>query len=277
MNSYQKALWYVEMHLRKDLSLDAIAGACEISPFHLTRAFSAATGIPLMRYVRARRLTEAAKLLAKGSPDILSLALDTGYNSHEAFTRAFRDQFNLTPEQIRARGHLNNINLMEALIMPSTPVPELAAPRFEVHAPTTFAGLTDHFPCNSPQGIPALWQKLVPYLDHIPGRVDHAAYGVVFNVDAEDNFDYMAGIEVKNPGSLPQGFQTLQVPQQKYAIFAHKGHIAAIRAAIAYIWNDWLPASGHKAAKAPMLERYPPEFDPATGLGGFELWLPVQE
>ena len=66
-------------------------------------------------------------------------------------------------------------------------------------------------------------------------------------------------------------------PQQKYAIFAHKGHIAAIRAAIAYIWNDWLPQSGHRSAKAPMLERYPPEFDPATGLGGFELWLPLQE
>jgi AraC family transcriptional regulator len=46
-----------------------------------------------MRYVRGRRLTEAAKVLSDGAPDILTVALDAGYGSHEAFTRAFRDQF----------------------------------------------------------------------------------------------------------------------------------------------------------------------------------------
>ena len=64
-----------------------------------------------MRYVRGRRLTEAAKALSNGAPDILSVALDAGYGSHEAFTRAFRDEFGVTPETIRAQGHLKKINL----------------------------------------------------------------------------------------------------------------------------------------------------------------------
>ena len=59
-----------------------------------------------------RRLSEAARVLANGSPDILTVALDFGYGSHEAFTRAFRDQFGMTPESVRAQGHLDNVNLV---------------------------------------------------------------------------------------------------------------------------------------------------------------------
>ena len=56
-----------------------------------------------MRYARARRLTEAARVLAKGAPDILNVALEADYGSHEAFTRAFRDHFGMTPEAVRTR------------------------------------------------------------------------------------------------------------------------------------------------------------------------------
>lgn len=58
-----------------------------------------------MQYVRERRLTEAARTSANGAPDILNVALNAGCNSHEAFTRAFRDHFGITPEALRARSH----------------------------------------------------------------------------------------------------------------------------------------------------------------------------
>ena len=48
-----------------------------------------------MAYVRARRLSDAARALIAGAPDILRLALDSGYASHEAFSRAFKSQFGL--------------------------------------------------------------------------------------------------------------------------------------------------------------------------------------
>ncbi|MGE5157753.1 MAG: helix-turn-helix domain-containing protein [Gemmatimonas sp.] len=69
----------------------------------MVRAFAAATGFSVMRYVRARRLSEAARALARGAPDILSLALEADYGSHEAFTRAFRDHFGMTPEAVPPR------------------------------------------------------------------------------------------------------------------------------------------------------------------------------
>src|ERR1700719_227629 len=120
MNPAQKALWFIESHLAEGLTLDEIAGVAGVSRFHMVRAFAAATGFSVMRYVRARRLSEAARALAGGAPDILTLALDADYGSHEAFTRAFRDQFGVTPETIRAQGHLKKIDLVEPIKMDET-------------------------------------------------------------------------------------------------------------------------------------------------------------
>ena len=61
MNPAQKALWYIESHLATALTLDEISGVAGVSRFHMVRAFAAATGFSVMRYVRARRLTEAAR------------------------------------------------------------------------------------------------------------------------------------------------------------------------------------------------------------------------
>jgi AraC family transcriptional regulator len=97
MNPVEKALWFVETHFASDIALEDIAKIAGVSRHHMVRAFGAATGRSVMRYVRGRRLSEAARLLANGVPDILTIALEAGYGSHEAFTRAFRDQFGLTP------------------------------------------------------------------------------------------------------------------------------------------------------------------------------------
>src|SRR5437763_14049340 len=97
MNPAQKALWFIESHLAGELSLDEIAGIAGISRFHMVRAFAAATGLSVMRYVRARRLSEAARALANGAPDILQLALAAEYTSPHAATPTSRSHFGLAP------------------------------------------------------------------------------------------------------------------------------------------------------------------------------------
>src|ERR1700750_2290622 len=125
MNAAQKALWYIESHLAGPLTLDEISAIAGISRFHMVRAFAAATGFSVMRYVRARRLTEAARTLAAGAPDILQVALDAEYGSHEAFTRAFRDHFGVTPETVRATAQLDNLHLQEPIHMDLTALQHL--------------------------------------------------------------------------------------------------------------------------------------------------------
>lgn len=276
LNPVQKALWFVESHSRQPLTLETIAAACHVSPFHLTRAFAETLGWPLMRYVRARRLSEAARQLANGADDILSVALDAGYGSHEAFTRAFRELFALTPEQVRAQGQLNNLPLLETITMNTTVTPTLPPPRFEMLEPTVFAGLVERYACQAPGGIPHQWQRFQPYLGQLSLQASEAAYGVCYNFDEEGNFDYLCGVAVKDTRGLPAEFQTFSTARQKYVVFRHRGHVAGIRATFSAIWSDWFPTSGYQAAQAPTLERYGPEFDPRTGEGGLEIWIAIE-
>ncbi len=276
MNPAQKALWFIESHLADALTLDEIAGVAGISRFHMVRAFAAATGLSVMRYVRARRLSEAARALAAGAPDILTLALDADYGSHEAFTRAFRDHFGMTPEAVRAATCLDHLKLQEP-IPDSTRTDNLPAPRFETGSPLLVAGLGERYNHENGAGIPAQWHRFHQAVADIPGRIGKVAYGVCCNGDDAGNFDYIAGVEVSDFSDLPREFAKVRIPEQRYAVFTHADHISTIRRTVNTIWNHWLPASGLKAADAPSFERYDENFDPRTGNGGLEIWVPVKE
>ena len=277
MTPAQKALWFIESHLAGALTLDEIAGVAGISRFHMVRAFAAATGLSVMRYVRARRLSEAARALANGAPDILKLALDADYGSHEAFTRAFRDHFGVTPETVRAATRLDNLMLQEPIVMDSTLIDNLQAPRFATGKPLLIAGIGERYNCENGAGIPGQWQRFHQSVQTIPGRIGQVAYGVCCNGDDAGNFDYIAGVEVFDFSDLPRDFTSVRIPEQKYAVFSHRDHISTIRRTINTIWNQWLPASGLKAADAPNFERYDEKFDPLTGNGGLEIWIPVRD
>ena len=277
MNPAQKALWFIESHLGDALTLDEIAAIGGVSRFHMVRAFAAATGLSVMRYVRTRRLSEAARALANGAPDILTLALDADYGSHEAFTRAFRDHFGMTPEKVRASACLDGIKLQEAVQMDSTLIDNLQAPRFETSKPLLVAGLGERYNHENGAGIPNQWQRFHQSVANIPGRIGKVAYGVCCNGDDAGNFDYIAGVEVSDFSDLPRDFSSVRITEQRYAVFTHRDHISTIRRTVNTIWNHWLPASGLKAADAPNFERYDEKFDPVTGNGGLEIWVPVRE
>jgi AraC family transcriptional regulator len=183
MNPVGKALWFIESHFARALTLDEIANGGCVSRFHLARAFEAATGFSVMRYVRARRLSEAARHLADGAPDILAVAVDAGYGSHEAFTRAFREQFGLTPEALRARGHLDNLAIVEPIRMDKPFLTHLEPPRFEDGKPFLVAGLSERYTCETTAAIPSQWQRFGGYFGRVPGQLGKLAYGVCYNAD----------------------------------------------------------------------------------------------
>ena len=276
MDPVRKALWYIESRLRDDLTLEGIAAVAGVSRYHLVRAFGMATGRSVMRYVRGRRLSGAAQGLAAGAPDILSLALDAGYGSHEAFTRAFRDQFRMTPERARAEGHPCPLQLVEPIILDGRLNTTLASPRFVDSPELLLAGISEHYSYETSANIPAQWQRFGGWADAFTGPGSGVAYGVVYNADDEGRFDYLAGISVKDFSRLTATEARLRLAPQRYAVFASADHVSQIRPVCHAIWRDWLPNSGLQAADAPFFELYPDAFDPLTGTGGFEVWLPVQ-
>jgi len=278
MDPVAKAVWCVESRFASGISLDEIAEVGGVSRFHLCRAFGVATGRSVMRYVRERRLTEAARKLADGAPDILSVALDWGYGSHEAFTRAFRDQFGITPEQLRDRGDPEGLKLVEPILMTSMPTLPLAPPRFVEGKSLLVAGLGGHFTYEtSTAGIPSLWQRFAPHIGHVPGQTGGmTGYGVCVNADDNGAFDYIAGVEVKGFDGLSDDFARVRIPAQSYAVFTHREHISAIKASFDTIFRDWLPKSGRSPTEGPCYELYDERFDPQSGNGEVEIWIPVK-
>ncbi len=77
MSAVAKTIWMIESRFRRTICRSmTMAGHAGVSRSHLSRIFPVATGCSISAYIRGRRLTEAAKALAEGAPDILSVALD---------------------------------------------------------------------------------------------------------------------------------------------------------------------------------------------------------
>jgi AraC family transcriptional regulator len=276
MDPVEKALWCIETRFESELSVDEFARVAGVSRFHLTRLFTLLLGQSVMQYARARRLTQAARALADGAPDILAVALAHGYGSPEAFTRAFRDHFGATPETVRAQGSLEGLDLQEPLRMYAKKSLDLAAPRFEEKPAMFFAGLSARYHQGGDPAIPSQWQRFMPHIGNVPHQVGEVTYGIVANFDDEGAFDYICAVEVSRFADLPPELTTIRVPQSRYAVFTHRGHVSSIPATMKTIWSDWLPSSGHKFADAPFFERYDERFNPRTGEGEVELWLPLE-
>lgn len=277
MTPVEKALWFIESHFNAEIALDDIAAVGGVTRYHMSRAFGLATGRSVMRYVRGRRLTQAARLLSNGAPNILELALEAGYGSHEAFTRAFKDEFGVTPEAVRAARCLDNLALVEPIRMNETQIERLTVNRYQRIDPKWIAGLCERCTEETSALIPALWQRFQPHLGHVPGQIGRDAYGVIAKGDHEGQIDYIAGVEVSDVSDLPAEYSRVRIPSLRYAVFEHQGHVSAIRRTWMTIWNRWLPDSGHRLADAPEFERYTEAFDPWSGAGGIEIWIPLAE
>src|SRR2546423_12242163 len=89
-------------HHDEPLQLERLAGVANFSPFHFHRLFSAWMGETLGEYLRRRRLELGAqRLVSQPAVPVLQVALSVGFGSTEAFARAFKTRFGVTPSSWR--------------------------------------------------------------------------------------------------------------------------------------------------------------------------------
>lgn len=96
-----EAINFIEQHHTEKLDLAIVANAMHYSKYHLHRIFTKAVGLTIHDYIQRRQLTEAAKLLVFSEKSILDIALDSGYESQQAFSDIFEAMYKLTPNQFR--------------------------------------------------------------------------------------------------------------------------------------------------------------------------------
>jgi AraC family transcriptional regulator len=151
-------------------------------------------------------------------------------------------------------------------------------PRTEYGKPLLIAGLRRHFAGPS-DAISRQWNQFAHYLGNIPGQVGRAAYGLCFL--QSKGLDYLSGVEVSSIDSVPPELTWTVIPAQQYAVFSHNAHVSTLRDTLDAIQRDWLPSSGHAAVQPQpgtpsFFERYGEKFDPKTGTGDIEVWVPIR-
>ena len=157
----------------------------------------------------------------------------------------------------------------------------LEEPRFEDGGPMLLAGLGRVFTWSEMDEIPQLWNEFGPRIGSIPGEVGAAAYGVNMAPPADGGvFGYMAAVEVSDAAAVPDDLTQLRFSAQRYAAFPHRGHVTQLTDTIGAAMSEWLLNNGYQIphgtpGSVTFLERYSEEFDPETGFGGMEVWMPV--
>lgn len=158
---------------------------------------------------------------------------------------------------------------------------KLEPPRFENGKPLLIAGLRKIYAPAEMNDIPAQWQAFAPYIGKIPGQVGRSAYGVCWQAVDSANIEYLCGVEVSTFAGMPNDFTVVSLPGAKYAVFAHRAHVSRLYETCDAI-SRRLPESGCEAAAATdaeapaFFERYSEEFNPQTGMGGMEVWVPIK-
>ena len=95
---------YIRAHIHEPLDREILAGVAGFSVPHFHRVFTAHVGESAISYIRRLRLERAARKLRMGAVDITEVALAAGYDTHAAFSKAFKQQFGLSPSEFRQLG-----------------------------------------------------------------------------------------------------------------------------------------------------------------------------
>jgi AraC family transcriptional regulator len=165
--------------------------------------------------------------------------------------------------------------MVEPLRIDETLLTSLPQPRIVEGVPLRIAGFAERFTFATNHGIPALWQRFAPFVGNMPGQVGSTTYGVAADFEEDCSFGYLAGVEISPTADLDEGMAYIDIPAQRYAIFAHQGHISTMRRTAYSIWAQYFPNSALIPTGGPNFERYGVEHDPHTGNGLVEVWVPI--
>ncbi len=285
LDQVQKGIDYIEANLDFDIALRDVAEAASISQWHFQRIFKALTNETLKTYIRSRRMANALEKLINTEDRIIDIALRAGFESHESFSRAFKKQFFMTPNEYRKLGeksrflkkiqfdsaYLEHINTNISLD------PEIYLQRKMrlVGFKTVFYSV-DSEKNNIGAKLPPLWDEFTDRMDEIKDMVPNVGYGVIRQTpEMSDELEYYAVAEVSAIDDIPEGMVYIEVPAATYAKFTHRGRPEKINDTVSYVYSSWLLRSGMRHSYAPDLEIYGTGYMPNSDQSVISYAIPV--
>ncbi|MDX8360323.1 AraC family transcriptional regulator [Cytobacillus sp. IB215316] len=260
IENLSKTIIYIENNLTNKLTIEDISHYSGYSKFHFQRLFHQVVGETVGQYIMNRRLSEAATLLVNDSMNILQIALELGYESHEAFTRAFNKRYKMSPYQFRQLGvtaefiYKNPIDVQYLTNKNKNLLGDIEEVTLEdLRLKGYMATNTSH------EEIYASWSKLRRDI-HKYDKTDTYLYGVLHYPESfglEIDFKYIAAVEEDEIIQLPnQELKEITLPKSNYLIFNHQGSAEALPLSYEYIYGVWLPKSKYVANGLYDFERY---------------------
>ena len=280
IDNINAAMEYIEMHLIEDISYDRAAQIACCSTYHFQRMFSYITGVPLSEYIRRRRLTLAAFELQTGGIKVIDTAIKYGYESPEAFSRAFKKLHGIMPVSARDIGvslkayprMTFSITIKGDVEMKYRITQREAFRVFGVYANISTDQETAF------EQVPQFFRKcdedLVPdEINALIGRFhDNHTISALYD-HSENTFKYMLCQFLPQGLLVPDKFTVLEVPASTWAVFDVPD--CEIQAMWRRIWTEWFPTSGYESAEGIQFEMY---YGLASHENTFgEIWIPVKK
>lgn len=283
MKRILKAIDEIEKDLGAEIRLQQLASTAGVSRYHFCRLFQSICGWTVMGYVRARRLTEAARRLHFTNDPLIEIAFDAGFGSQQAFTRAFSEFFRTSPGSVR-KGTIVGLERLVHRVTADTLAflqeQDMMEPNFVERDAFAVVGMRGSFMKDDTDEIPALWERVQNRWDDlIPIMTDAGIGACVADRSNAGTFDYIAGVATEIDADPPEGMEKLVIAPQTYAVFTHKisqpNINVDIKPTISHIFGTWFPNSGYSLARSPDFEYYGERFDPQTMTGEIDFYVPV--
>lgn len=284
-----RVLAHIRAHLDEALPLATLAEIACLSPYHFHRIFSGMVGESVQSLVRRLRLERAAWQLNTTTAPIVQIALDAGYDSHEGFSRVFRENFASSPSAFRrsqsprpvirsASGIHFSPQSSPAQFNPASPQSEYTMPTtIQTLAPLRVACIRKIGPYEE---CGPVWEKLTGLL----GPDGHLGPGTQMIGIGYDDPDTTPATEIRYDAAVTvtddfEAFDKITIREiagGRYAVTTHEGPYEQLKHTYRELFGTWVPQSGHELANAPCFEIYlndPTATDPTDLLT--DIYLPL--
>jgi AraC family transcriptional regulator len=291
----QNSIDYIEENLKEDLTVDIIANQTGFSAYHYYRLFNAYVGMPVMQYVRRRRMLYGISEVVNKGKKIIEIAMEYGFNTHSGFSKAFNKEYGCSPSQyieningniprkidlmVLKKYHLNSGVVMEPKIM-TKPSFKVAGYRFETSLESQ----------RNEREIPAFWERFEiedwegELYEEVKPSV-HGEYAICFPPNMETGkFQYLLGVTAESYDKPADKIIISKIPEATYAVFTtppaayeNREFSKAIQGTWNYIMYEWFPDSGYEIAPGkPDFEYYDERcHDPLNSV--MDIYIPIMK
>lgn len=259
-------LMHIQRNLDEEMSLEELSKKAHFSQFHFFRIFRALVGESVKEHIRRLRLERAAANLKFSDKAVIDIAFDAGYQTHEAFSRAFKIAFSCSPSEFRTNNALvpqigkagvhykNNVQEKDIIILIGDEQMNVEIKTIE---PMRVAFVRHVGPYD---GVGEAWEKICTQLG-IEGYLGNQSrfIGISYDdpdVTAPEKLRYDACITVGDNFVPTDDIAVQTVGGGDYAVTTHIGPYEKLGETYSKLYGQWLVRSGRELRSEPCMEFY---------------------